>query len=81
MIRDHHSVVLSDDVPAAALKASDIGAVVHIYDGGAGYEVEFMTLAGETDGVVTLLPTQIRAIARGDLAHVRELATPSAGAV
>ena len=81
MIREHDSVVLSKDVPAAALKAGDIGTVVHIHDGGAGYEVEFMTLAGETVAVVTLLPTQIRAIARGDLAHVRELSTPSAGAV
>ena len=80
-IREHDSAVLSEDVPAAALKAGDIGTVVHIHDGGAGYEVEFMTLAGETVAVVTLLPTQIRAIARGDLAHVGELATPSAGAV
>jgi len=56
------------------LKAGDIGTVVHIHAGGAGYEVEFMTLAGQTFAVVTLLPTQVRAIMPRDVAHVRELA-------
>jgi len=46
---------------------------VHVHQGGAGYEVEFMTLAGETITVATLLPSQIRAISRRDIAHVREL--------
>jgi hypothetical protein len=36
--------------------------------------VEFMTLAGETVAVATLLPSQLRSIARRDIAHVRELA-------
>jgi hypothetical protein len=57
------------------LKAGDIGTVVHLHQGGAGYEVEFMTLAGETITVATLLPAQIRAISRRDIAHVRELQT------
>lgn len=76
MTKEHDSVVLSEDLPAAGLQAGDVGTVVHIHPGGAGYEVELMTLAGETVAVVTLLPTQIRPIARGDLAHVRALATP-----
>ncbi|MFN8625545.1 MAG: DUF4926 domain-containing protein [Candidatus Binatia bacterium] len=76
MTKEHDTVVLSEDLPAAGLQAGDIGTVVHIHRGGAGYEVEFMTLAGETVAVVTLLSTQIRPIARGDLAHVRELTTP-----
>ncbi len=33
--------------------------VVHIYQGGAGYEVEFMTLTGETVAVVTLMASHI----------------------
>jgi len=81
MIREHDSVVLNEDLPSAGLKAGDIGTVVHIHQRAAGYEVEFMTLAGETVAVVTLLPTQIRPIARGDLAHVRELSVPPAQAV
>jgi hypothetical protein len=46
---------------------------VHVHQGGAGYEVEFVTLAGETITVATLLPSQIRAISRRDIPHVREL--------
>jgi hypothetical protein len=48
--------------------------VVHTHQGGAGYEVEFITLAGETVAVATLLPSQLRSIARRDIAHARERA-------
>ncbi len=74
MIKEHDCIVLTEDVPTKGLKAGDIGTVVHVHRGGAGYEVEFMTLAGETVGVVTLMPTQLRPIARREIAHVRELA-------
>jgi len=40
------------------LEAGDIGTVVHIHNGGAGYEVEIMTLAGEMVAVLT--PTRMR---------------------
>ena len=74
MIKEHDCVVLTEDLPAEGLKAGDIGTVIHIHAGGAGYEVEFMTLAGQTFAVVTLLPMQVRAITPRDVAHVRELA-------
>lgn len=73
MIKEHDCIVLLQDLPEDGLKADDIGTVVHIHKGGTGYEVEFMTLAGDTVAVVTLLPGQVRAITRRDLAHVREL--------
>ena len=73
MIKEHECVVLTQDVAAEGLKAGDIGTVVHVHEGDVGYEVEFMTLAGETVTVVTLLPLQLRAIAPRDIAHVREL--------
>ena len=73
MIKEHDCVVLTQDLPGEGLKSGDIGTVVHIHEGGAGYAAEFMTLAGETVAVVTLLPTQLRPIAPRDLAHVREL--------
>ena len=73
MIKEHDCIVLSQGLPENSLEAGDIGTVVHIHKGGAGYEVEFMTLAGETVDVVTLLPSQLRPITRRDLAHVREL--------
>ncbi|MFN2455540.1 MAG: DUF4926 domain-containing protein [Pyrinomonadaceae bacterium] len=73
MIKEHDSVVLTEDIAEENLKAGDIGTVVHIHQGGAGYEVEFMTLAGETLAVVTLLHTQVRSVSSRDIAHTREL--------
>ena len=67
-------MILTQDLPDDGLKAGDIGTVVHIHQPGAGYEVEFMTLAGETLAVTTLLSSQLRPIARRDVAHVRKLA-------
>jgi hypothetical protein len=73
MIKEHDCVVLTENLSEEGLQAGDIGTVVHIHQGGAGYEVEFMTLAGETVAVTTVLPSQLRAIARRDIAHVRKL--------
>lgn len=73
MIKEHDCIVLLQDLPENSLKAGDIGTVVHIHKGGAGYEVEFMTLVGETVAIVTLLPSQLRPIARRDLPHVRNI--------
>ena len=73
-INEHDCVVLTEDVPAVGLEAGDIGTVVHVHAAGAGYEVEFMTLAGRTMAVVTLRPAQVRPIQPRDVAHVRELA-------
>lgn len=75
MIKEHECVVLLQDLPENSLKAGDIGTVVHIHKGGMGYEVEFMTLAGQTMAIVTLSPAQLRPISRRDVAHVRELTT------
>jgi len=73
MINEHDCVVLTDDVPDAGLESGDIGTVVHVHEGGAGYEVEFMTLAGETVAIVTLPANQLRTIQPRDVARVREL--------
>ena len=75
MIKEHDCVVLTQDLVEEGLKTGDIGTVVHIHAGGAGYEVEFMTLAGETVAVATLVSSQVRPISRRDIAHVRELAS------
>jgi hypothetical protein len=73
MIKEHECVVLTQTLPDQDLQAGDIGTVVEIHQGGAGYTVEFMTLAGETVAITTLLPAQLRPIARREIAHVREL--------
>ena len=75
MIREHDCVVLTQDLPDEGLQTGDIGTVVHIHQEGAGYEVEFMTLAGETVAIATLLPPQVRPIAKRDIAQARELQT------
>lgn len=67
MINEHDCVVLTQDLPNEKLKAGDIGTVVHTDQGGAGYDVEFMTLAGETVAVATPLPSQVRSIAGATL--------------
>ncbi|HEX8844927.1 MAG TPA: DUF4926 domain-containing protein [Pyrinomonadaceae bacterium] len=75
MIKEHDCIVLTEDLHEEGLKAGDIGTVVHLHQNGAGYEVEFMTLTGETIAVITLLASQVRPLARRDMAHVRELQT------
>jgi hypothetical protein len=52
-IHEHDCVVLTADLPADGLEAGDVGTVVHIHRGGEAYEVEFMTLAGNTLAVAT----------------------------
>ncbi|HYV39324.1 MAG TPA: DUF4926 domain-containing protein [Gemmataceae bacterium] len=73
MIREHDSVVLANDVPEHALQQGDIGTVVLIHKGGAGYEVEFMTLDGETIAVLSLHASQVRPITPKEIAHTRSL--------
>ena len=48
MIEELDRVVLTHDLPGKKLKAGDVGTVVMIYKGGEAFEVEFMTLSGET---------------------------------
>ena len=74
MIKEHDCVVLMKNLPGENLEAGDIGTVVHIHKGGAAYEVEFMTLTGETVAIVTLESSHVRPFNRRDLAHTRELA-------
>jgi hypothetical protein len=73
MIRELDRVVLTEDVAEHGLKRGDIGTVVLVHRGGAGYEVEFITLEGETVAVVSVLASQVRPIARREIAHVRVL--------
>jgi uncharacterized protein DUF4926 len=73
MINEHDTVVLTQDVPDEGLAAGDVGTVVHVHNNGEGYEVEFMTLTGQTIALASLLAGQVRPVGNQDLAHVREL--------
>ena len=54
MIKELERVVLSADLPDEGLKAGDVGTVVMIHQGGKGFEVEFVTLDGETIAVTSV---------------------------
>jgi hypothetical protein len=71
MLRELDSVVLKVGLPEHGLEPGDVGTVVLIHGDHAGYEVEFATLDGDTITVTTLLPAQLRPVARGEIAHVR----------
>jgi hypothetical protein len=73
MIKELQSVVLTTDLPEHGLSAGDLGTVVLVHEGGQGCTVEFMTLAGKTIAVVTLLANQIRQIAKDEIAHARHV--------
>jgi hypothetical protein len=55
-MQEHEEVVLGVDLPEYGLTKGDIGTIVLVHGEHEGYEVEFMTLHGETIAVVTLLP-------------------------
>ena len=73
MIKALDTVVLSRDVPEHGLKRGDIGAVVHCYKSGKGFEVEFITGKGETVAVVTLNKQDVRPMQAKEILHVRQL--------
>jgi Domain of unknown function (DUF4926) len=75
MIRELETVVLARDIPEHGLAKGDVGAVVHCYADGDAYEVEFVTADGRTVAVLTLKGPEIRPIGRGEILHVRELAS------
>ena len=74
MIKELDSVVLAKDLKEYQLERSDVGAVVHVYEGGKAYEVEFVTGEGQTIAVTTLPEGDIRPMQRADILHVRSYA-------
>ncbi|HIJ61700.1 MAG TPA: DUF4926 domain-containing protein [Rhodospirillaceae bacterium] len=74
MIKELDPVVLTKDLPEAHLQAGDVGWVVMIHGGGAGFEVEFVTLDGETVSVATVTADCVRPVGAKEIAHVRKVA-------
>ena len=73
MIHEHDRVVLTAPLAEEGLEPGDIGAVVHIYPRAEAYEVEFVTLTGQTAAVVTVPAEKIRPVGSGEIPHAREL--------
>ncbi len=77
MIAELDEVVLDCELPVHKLARGDIGTVVLVHDQGEGYEVEFMTLDGDTIAVLTLNSAQVRPIGHDEIAHARGLTQPA----
>lgn len=73
MIKEPDQVVLKTYLTEHGLQQGEIGTVVLIHQGGAGYEVEFVALDGETVAVVYYYAEQVRPIAHREIAHVRAM--------
>ncbi|SEM85892.1 DUF4926 domain-containing protein [Bradyrhizobium sp. OK095] len=71
MINELDLVVLKRDVPTVRLTAGDVGTVVLVHQKGAAYEVEFMTLSGDTVAVVTLDASDVRPVEAREIVHAR----------
>lgn len=67
MIQELDTVVLTRDIPAERLRKGDLGAVVLVHQNGAAYEVELVTLDGQTLAVVTLPADAVRAVTGREL--------------
>jgi hypothetical protein len=66
------TVVLECDMVDKGLERGDIGTIVQRYSADA-VEVEFVTASGHTQALVTLKPTQIRAVGPRDMPAVRQV--------
>jgi hypothetical protein len=72
--KEHQRVVLTTDLPSERLTAGDVGTVVHVYQDGSAFEVEFSTLTGETVAIISLEKTQLRAVDYREVTHARRVA-------
>jgi hypothetical protein len=78
MIEELDRVALTKAVPEFGLVAGDIGCVMAVHQGGKGYTLEFVSLGGDSIGVVTLDAVDVRPLRGREIAHVRELGVEAA---
>lgn len=71
MIKELDRVILNVDITESKLRKGDIGTVVMVYNNGEGFEVEFITLDGQTITVESLSKNDIREIRKLEIANAR----------
>jgi hypothetical protein len=71
MIKEHDRVVLRKPISEQGLKAGDVGTVIHVHRKGEAFEVEFLTLHGETVGIATVTASQVRPVLKREITHAR----------
>lgn len=77
--RELDTVVLERDFAEHGLRKGDIGAIVHVR-GDNVYEVEFVRASGQTQALVQLQASDVRAVRDEDVPAVRAGSVPSRGA-
>jgi hypothetical protein len=77
MIAEHQRVILTNDLTTVGLKAGDVGTVIHVHRGGEAFEVEFLTLYGETAAIATVDSLSIRPVTQRDMTHARLIKQPA----
>lgn len=73
MLKEHERVILLASLPDEGLEVGDVGTVVHVYQDGQAYEVEFVALDGHTTAVATVESQNLRPVTRRDMTHTREI--------
>ena len=73
MIKERDRIVLKKSLAGEGLKAGDVGTVIHVYKAGEAFEVEFLTLHGETVTVATLEASAVRPVQKREITHARLL--------
>ena len=66
-------MVLKRAIPGQMFKTGDVGTVIHVYKKSEAFEVEFLTLHGETVAIATLQASQIRPVQKREITHARLL--------
>ena len=69
---EHDMVVLTRSLAEHRLEAGDVGAIIHVYEGGRAFEVEFVAGGGTPLAVVTLEAKDVRDLDSGEILHVRQ---------
>lgn len=72
-MKEHDLVVLTIDRPDHGLEAGDVGTVVHCYDDGEAFEVEFSSAGARSIAVLTLDKEGLRELEEGEILHSRRL--------
>ena len=73
-MKEHDRIILAEDIPSEGLTVGDVGTIIHIHAGGKAFEVEFVTLTGQTAAIATVAASQVRSARRNEIAHARSLA-------
>ena len=70
-------IALKVDLPAHKLRRGDVATIVETHKGGSGqepgYSLEVFNAIGDTLAVVTVRESQIEALDRDEILHVRRL--------